>query len=96
MARPPASPSAMAGKGVDSPDAAASPGQDSGSDSAQSAIKGLLQEIGTAEMTMAKAAKAVPTAGKAVAQAMQAIQALKRAIISNPGTPEPKAPMVNG
>lgn len=99
-----ASPSVLAGGGGADSGAPASSGQpdpgaagstpDSGG--AQSALKETIQKLRSAEMDMTELAQRFPVAAQALRQATTSIRAALRAIISNPGQPEPKAPPIGG
>src|ERR1035437_6284101 len=98
---PPTSPSTLAGSGCQRPDgqSPATPtpgGEDSGGAGGASPLKEAIQKLRSAEMDMMEMAGRFPAAASPLRQATTGIRAALRAIITNPGQPEPQAPSIGG
>jgi hypothetical protein len=59
-------------------------------------LKEAIQKLRGAEMEMMEMAGRFPAAASALRQATTSIRAALRAIITNPGQPEPKPPSIGG
>ena len=98
--QPPTPPSTLAGSGgSQSPDGSASPtpgGEDAGGAGGASPLKEAIQKLRSAEMEMMELSGRFPAAASSLRQATTAIRAALRAIITNPGQPEPQAPNIGG